>query len=95
MNLYSSRKKIIGLFESKAISPSMYAYDAKSDGVEESEQKFDKSIAERVQLRRQKADGKTDEGDNDEQLDTTDMPKLESEVSAEQRRKDKGHGLKY
>ena len=94
MNLYSSRKKIIGLFESKAINPSMYTYDAKSDGVEESEQKFDKSIGERVQLRRQKADCKTDEEDNDEQLDTTDIPKLESEVSAEQRRKEKGHGLK-
>ena len=37
MNLYISRNKIIVLFENKAISHSMYAYDAKSDGVEESE----------------------------------------------------------
>ena len=51
----------------------MYAYDAKSDGVEESEQKFDESIGERVKLRRQKADDKT-EGTGDEQLETTDMP---------------------
>ena len=65
MNLYNSRNKVIGLFENKAISPPMHAYDAKSDGVEESEQKFDQSIGERVKLRRQKADDKTDEGDND------------------------------
>ena len=48
-----------------------------------------------MKLRRQKADDKTDEADNDdEQLDTTDMPHLECEESAEQRRKHKGHGLK-
>ena len=34
----------------------MYAYDAKSDRSEESEQKFDKSIGERVKLTRQKTD---------------------------------------
>ena len=61
MNLYNSRNKIIGLFENKAISHSMYAYDAKSDRVEESERKFDESIGERVKLRRQKAGNKTDE----------------------------------
>ena len=93
MNLYNGRSEIIKLFESKDITPSMYAYDAKSDGVEESEQKFDESIGERVKLRRQKADDKTDET-GDEQLDTTDMPNLETEESAEQRRKHKGHGLK-
>ena len=71
----------------------MYAYDAKSDGVKESEQKFDESIGERVKLRRQKADDKTDETD-DEQVDTTDMFDLETEESAEQRRKHKGQGLK-
>ena len=42
MNLYKSRNKIIGLFENRAISPSIYAYDAKSDGVEESEQNLTK-----------------------------------------------------
>ena len=40
MNLYNGRNKIIKLFESKDITPSMYAYDGKSDGVEESEQKL-------------------------------------------------------
>ena len=89
MNLYNGRNKIIKLFEGKGISPSMYAYDAKSDGVKESEQEFDKSIGERVKLRRQKADDKTDET-GDEQLDTTNMPDLETEESAEQRRKHKG-----
>ena len=84
MNLYNSRNKIIGFFENKAISPSMNAYDAKSDGVQESEQIFDKSIGERVKLRRQKADDKTDEGDNDEKPDTINMPELESEESAAQ-----------
>ena len=93
MNLYNGRNKIIKLFESKDITAFMYAYDAKSDGVEESEQKFDKSIGERVKLRRQKADDKTDETSNG-QLDTTDMPDLETEESAEQRRKHKGQGLK-
>ena len=44
-------------------------------------------------MRRQKANDKTDET-GDEQLDTTDMPDLETEESAEQRRKHKGHGLK-
>ena len=92
MNLYNGRNKINKLFESKDITPSMYAYDAKSDGVEESEQKFDESIGERVKLRRQKVDNKTDET-GDKQLDTTDMPDLETEESAEQRRKHKGHGL--
>ena len=48
MNIYNGRNKIIKLFESKDITPSMYAYDAKSDGVEESEHKFDESIGERV-----------------------------------------------
>ena len=67
----------------------MYAYDAKSDEVEESEQKFDERIGERVKLRRQKADCKTDE-----QSDTTDMPDLESEESAAQRRNQRGQGLK-
>ena len=93
MNLYNGRNKIIKLFESKDITAFMYAYDAKSDGVEESEQKFDKSIGERVKLRRQKADDKTDEMSNG-QLDTTDMPDLETEEFAEQRRKHKGQGLK-
>ena len=93
MNLYNGRNKIINLSKSKDITPTIYAYDAKSDGVEESEQTFDESIGERVKLRRQKADDKTDETD-DEQLDTTDMPDLETEESAEQRRKHKGHGLK-
>ena len=83
MNLYNDRNKIIKLFEKKFVIPSMYAYDPKSDGVEESEQKFDKSIGERVKLRRQKADDKTDETD-DEQPDTTDMPDLKSEESAAQ-----------
>ena len=36
MNLYNGRNKIIKLFESKNITPFMHAYDAKSDGVEES-----------------------------------------------------------
>ena len=86
MILYNGKNKIIKLFESKDITPFMYVYDAKSDGVEKSEQKFDESIGERVKLRRQKADDKTDETD-DEQLNTTDMPDLETEESAEQRRK--------
>ena len=94
MNLYNSRNKIIGFFENKAISPSMNAYDAKSDGVQESEQIFDKSIGERVKLRRQKADDKTDEGDNDEKPDTINMPELESEESAAQIRSQRRQGLK-
>ena len=94
MNLYNSRNKIIGLFENKAISPSMNAYDAKSDGVQESEQIFYESIGERVKLRRQKADDKTDEGDNDEKPDTINMPDIESEESAAQRRSQRGQGLK-
>ena len=94
MNLYNSRSKVIGLFENKAISPFMYAYDAKSHGVEESEQIFDESIGERVKLRRQKACDKTDEGDNDEKPDTINMPELESEESAAQRRSQRGEGLK-
>ena len=92
MNLYNGRNKIIKLFESKDITPSMYAHDAKSDGGEKSEQKFDESIGERIKLRRQKADDKTDET-GDEKLDTTGMSNLETEESAEQRRKHKGHGL--
>ena len=92
MNLYNGRNKIIKLFESKDINPSIHAYDAKSNGVEESEQKSDESTGERVKLRRQKADDKTDETD-DEQLDTTNMPDLETVESAKQRRKHKGHGL--
>ena len=93
MNLYNGRNKIIKLFESKDITPFMYAYDAKSDGVEESEQKFDERIGEIVRLRRQKANDKTDET-GDEQLDTTDMPDLETEESSEQRRKQQGQGVR-
>ena len=95
MKLYNDRNKIIKLFEAKAIIPSMFAYAAKSDGVEESEQKFDESLGERVKLRRQKANDKTDDADNDdEKPDTADMPNLETEESAKQRRKQKGQGLK-
>ena len=36
-------------------------------------------------MRIQKTDDKTDEEDNDEKLDTTNMPELESEESAAQR----------
>ena len=41
-------------------------------------------------------DNKTDDKDNenDEKIDTTDMPDLESEESAEQRRKQEAKGLK-
>ena len=92
MNLYNSRNKINGLFDNKVISPFMYAYDAKSDGVEKSEQNFDENIGERVKLRRQKADDKTDERDNNEKPDTINMPELKTEESSEQRRKHKGHG---
>ena len=78
----------------------MYAYDAKSereeyDRVEKSEQRTEESIGERVKLRRQEADDKTDEADShDEQLETTNMPDLESEESTGQRRKHKGQRLK-
>ena len=100
MNLCNGRNKIIELFEDKNILPSKYPHTVKSepnkyDEVQEPEQKFDESIGERVKLRRQKEGDKTDERDNDdEQLNTTDMLDLESEESAEQRRKTKGHGLK-
>ena len=70
MNLYNGRNEIIKLFESKDINPSMYAYEAKSDRVEESEYKFEESIGERVKLRRQKANDKIDEA-GEEQLNTT------------------------
>ena len=93
MNLYNDRNKTIKLFESKDIATPMCAYDAKSDGLEESEQKFDESIGERVKVSRQKANDKRDET-GDEQLDTTDMPDLETEKIAEQKRKHKGHELK-
>ena len=93
MDVYNSRNKIIRLFESKAMNPSMYAYDAKCDGVEESEQKFDESIGERVKLRIQTADDKADKGDNDEKPNTINIPELESEGSAAQRRSQRGQGL--
>ena len=61
MNLYNDRNKIIKLFESKGITPSVYPTDAKSepkehDEVKESEQKFEESIEEIVKLRGQKSD---------------------------------------
>ena len=94
MNLYNGRNKIIKLFKDKDVNLSNYAYNAKSDGVEESEPKFYESIGQRVKLRRQKADDETDEADDDKKPDTTNMPELESEESAAQRRKQKGPGLK-
>ena len=50
-------------------------------------------------MRREKADEKSDDKVEEdesanERLDTTDMPDLETEESAEQRRKRKGQGLK-
>ena len=53
--------------------------------VKEKEPKFEEGIAERIELSRQKSD---------EQPDTTDMPDLESEKSAAQRRNQQGEGLK-
>ena len=95
MNLSNDRNNSIKLLEDKNIMPFNYAFDAKSeteeyDGADKSEQTFDESIGDRVKLRRQKSDELnkmiTDKADN-EQLDTTDMPDLESEESAKQRRK--------
>ena len=80
--------------------PSEHSFDAKSEaeeynGVEKSEQKFDENIGERVKLRTQKADDKTDEAENDdEKPDNANMSELESEESVVQRRKQKGQGLK-
>ena len=93
MKLCNSRNKIIKLFEDKNIMLSTHAYDAKSepreyDEVNESEQKSDESIGERVKLRSQKADDKTNET-GDEQPETTDMADLESEESASERKKQK------
>ena len=51
----------------------------------EKKPKFEESIAERTKLRKQKSD---------KQPDTTDMPELESEESAEQTRNQQGKGLK-
>ena len=56
MWLYDCRYKIIRLFKNKNIKPSMLAPDAKSDRVEESKQKAEESIEEKVKLKRQKAD---------------------------------------
>ena len=87
--------EIKSLFEDKSMKPSKYyAYNAMSepekyDKVEKSEQEFNKSIGERVKLRRQKTDDQADE-----QPDTTGVPELESEESAKERRKTKGQGLK-
>ena len=60
MNLYNGRNKINEISKGKDITPSMYAYNAKSepkeyDGVEESEQKFDESIGKKVKLGRQES----------------------------------------
>ena len=107
MKLYNYRNEITGLFENKNIRSSMHAYNVKSnpeeyDEAQKSEQKFDESIGERVKLRRQKADDKTDET-GDEQPDTfyapdesprNIMPELESEKSAAQRTNQRGQGLK-
>ena len=72
MNLYDVRNKIIKLFEDTYITPSTYAYNAKSepkeydtaqkfepkksDEVEKSEEKFDKNIEETLKLMRKKSD---------------------------------------
>ena len=101
MNLYNDRNKNIKLFEYQNIMHFNYALEAKSelkeyDGVEKSEQIFARSIGKRVKLGKQKSDELnkmiTDKEDN-EQLDTADMPDLESEESAKQRIKRKAQGL--
>ena len=76
----------------------MYAHSAESepeeyDEANESEQNLGESIGERVKLRRQKPDDKTDEI-GDEEPGTADMPELESEESAAQRRKTEGQVFK-
>ena len=60
MKLYNGRNTIIRLFENKCLTPSVYAYNGKSepkehDEVEKSEQKFAENIAEGVKLKRQKS----------------------------------------
>ena len=77
MNLYNGRNKIIKLFESKDITLYMHAYDTKSDGGKESEQKFEKGIEERVKLIRQKTDD--EDVEDDEEIDTADIPDLQSQ----------------
>ena len=94
MNQYNGRNKIINkVFENKNIMSSYYALGAKSGGVKESEQKFDESIGERVNLRMQKVDDKKDET-GDERLDIIDIPDLETEESAAQRRSQSGRRVK-
>ena len=62
----------------------------------EPELKPEGSIAERVKLRRQKSEESDKESMlENEEIDTTDMPDLESEESAAQRRKQTGQGLKF
>ena len=90
LRLHNDRDKTIKLFEGRNVMSSNYALDAKSepkeyDGAEKSKHKFVKSIAEKTESRRHESD----KADN-EQLDTTDMPDLENEVSAEH----EGDGLK-
>ena len=86
MRLYDKRTDIINAFVNKDISFENLEPDVLSDYLEY-EPEFEESVVERTKMRRQKIP-------DDEQPDTTDMPDLESEKSVEQRRKQKGQGLK-
>ena len=71
MWLYDCRYKIIRLFKNKNIKPSMLAPDAKSDRVEESKQKVEESIEEKVKLKRQKADAMSEFNEQIAKIDKT------------------------
>ena len=75
----------LNYLKKKDTTPSIHSYVAKAeprehDQIIESEHKFEEIIGERVKLRKEKADN------DDEQLDTIDMPDSESEESAAQRK---------
>ena len=90
MYLRKGRNKIIKLFEDKYIKPTGFPYNVKPEQEPKSEPKYEleyeyecePEFEETITERRL------------QELVTTDMPHLESEEFAEQRRKKKGQGLK-
>ena len=81
MKLFDIKNTIFSLFRNGFIRSLDYQDTLKL----EKEPEFEESVAERTELRRQK---KSDD------KHTTDIPELEKEESAEQRRNQKAEGLK-
>ena len=92
MELYDGRSKIIKLFLKNSINPSDFPYNAKSEELEEIEQKQESKQESEQELI--KTTGESVKRKKKKERKRRNMPNLEKEALAAQRKNQNGQGLK-